>query len=163
MPVVDLIRDIDLADRRPSSYAAGSSGAGGSVLPAIVGPAPGRLTWTLAMPRGARFRARVAATGAPVRVRVGISDNRAYEALADLALQPSAPWAPIDVDLSAYAGRKLSIFYRPDRVLWHFILNADAVGGAPASIAWGDPAIVAPGRDIHEYVERKAQLARRAR
>jgi hypothetical protein len=159
MPVVDLIRDIDLADRRPLSYAAGSSGAGGNALPAIVGPAPGRLTWTLPMPRGARFRARVAALGAPVRMRVGISDNRAYEGLADASLQPAAPWTSVDVDLSAYAGWKVSLFYRPDRVQWHFVLSADAVAGAPGTIAWAEPMIVAPGRDAREYVERKARLA----
>ena len=103
------------------------------------------------------------ATASKVDQGVPEDHDRAYEALADVPLQPSVPWTPIDVDLSAYAGRKLSIFYRPDRVLWHFILNADAVGGAPGSIAWGDPEIVAPGHDVREYVERKAELSRPAR
>jgi len=153
--VVDFIRDVDLADRRPSVYAAASFTAGGTLLPAIVGPAPGRLTWTLPLPRGARFRARVAAAGAPVRVRVGISDNRSYEELGTAALEPSATWRDVDIDLSAYAGWKPSLFYRPDRVRWHVILNADAVAGVPATVAWGQPAIVAPPASVREYMERK--------
>jgi hypothetical protein len=160
--VVDLIRDVELADRRPLSYAAGSFGAGGNVLPAIVGPAPGRLTWKLPIPRDARFRARVAALGAPVRVRVGISDDRIYESLGEAALQPSAPWVPIDVDLSAYAGWKVSLFYRPDRVLWHLVLSADAVSGAPATIAWAGAEIAASPGNAREYALRKARLTRSA-
>jgi hypothetical protein len=154
MPVVDLIRDIDLADRRPSSYAASSFTAGGRLLPAIVGPAPGRLTWTLPMPRHARFHAEAAALAAPVRVRVGISDDRTYEGLGQYTLQPSAAWTAIDIDLSAYAGWKPSLFYRPDRVRWRFVLNADAISGVPASVAWGLPEITAPPEDLREYRRR---------
>jgi len=153
--VVDFIRDVDLADRRPSSYAAAISAAGGSLQPAIVGPAPGRLTWTLPMPRRARFRSQAAALVAPIHVRIGISDDRSYEELAAATLQPGGPWTPIDVDLSAYAGWKLSVFYRPDRVRWHFILNADAIAGVPATMAWAEPRIVAPRADAQEYLERR--------
>jgi hypothetical protein len=160
--VVDFIREVDRADRRPLSYAAASWGAGVSQLPAIVGPAPGRLTWTLLMPRGARFRARAAALGAPVRVRVGISDNRVYEGLSEATLTPSASWTPIDVDLSDYAGWKLSLFYRPERVEWHFILNADAVSGVPGTVAWGLPEIVASRSSALEYADRRARLIRSA-
>jgi hypothetical protein len=158
--VVDFIREVDLADRRPSSYAATSFTAGGRLLPAIVGPAPGRLTWTLPMPRRARFRAEVAAVGAPVRVRIGISDNRTYEGLGQATLDPSAPWTPIDVDLSAYAGWKPSLFYRPDRVRWHFVLSADAVAGIAGTLAWGRPEIDAAREEAREYLERRAQLTR---
>lgn len=158
--VVDFIREVDVADRRPPSYAAASAGAAGTVLPAVVGPAPGRLTWTLPMPRGARFRARAIALDAPVRVRIGISDNRVYEALGEATLTPSAPWTPIDVDLSAYAGWKVSLFYRPDRTSWRFILNADAVAGVPARVAWGRPEIVASPADAREYQDRRARITR---
>jgi hypothetical protein len=155
MAVVDFIRDVDLADRRPLSYAAAGSDAGGRLLPAIVGPVPGRLTWTLPMPHRARFRARVAAVGAPVRVRVGVSDDRIYEELDRITLNPSTPWTPVDVDLGAYAGWKLSLFYRPDRVRWHFILSADAVSDVPATVAWAGPEIVAPRTAVREYLKRE--------
>ena len=152
--VVDFIRDVDLADRRPSSYAAGSFTAGGQLLPAVVGPAPGRLTWMLPLPRHGRFRAAVAARGAPVRLRIGISDDRTYDGLGQATLQPAAPWTAIDIDLSAYAGWKPSLFYRPDRVRWRFVLSADAITGVPASVAWGRPEIVAPPGDVREYLRR---------
>src|SRR5262245_40411798 len=93
--VVDFIKDADWAERRPPSYAVGTFTAGGTLLPALVGSAPGRLTWTLPMPRGARFHALVAAASAPVRVRVGISDARVYEQLASASLAPGAQWTAI--------------------------------------------------------------------
>ena len=154
MVVVDFLRDVDLADRRPSSYAASSFTAGGRLLPAIVGPVPGRLTWTLPMPRHARFHAEAAATGAPVRVRVGISDERIYEGLGQFTLEPSAAWTAIDIDLSAYAGWKPSLFYRPDRIRWRFVLSADAISGVPGSVAWGLPRITAPREEVREYQQR---------
>lgn len=112
------------------------------------------------MPRRARFRAEVAAIDAPIRVRVGISDDRIYEGLGEATLQPSAPWTPIDVDLSAYAGWKPSLFYRPDRVRWRFVLSADAIAGVPGTVAWGSPHIDAAPADAREYLERRAQLTR---
>jgi hypothetical protein len=112
------------------------------------------------MPRHGRFRASVAAVGAPVRVRIGISDNRIYDELGEATLQPSGHWTPIDVDLSAYAGWKPSLFYRPDRVVWHFILSADAVAGAPATVAWARPEIVASPDAAREYAERRVRLTR---
>lgn len=162
MIVVDFLRAVDLADRRPSSYAASSFSAGGRLLPAIVGPAPGRLTWSMPMPHHGRFRAEAAAVGAPVRARVGISDERTYEGLGQFTLEPSAPWTAIDIDLSAYAGWKPSLFYRPDGVRWRFVLSADAIAGAPGTVAWGAPEIVAPGAALREYGERRARLTRSA-
>jgi hypothetical protein len=156
---VDFIKEFDRADRRPTSYAVASSAAGGTALPAIVGPAPGRLAWTLAMPRGAEFRSQIAAVGGPVRVRVGVSDNRIYEGLAAATVAPGVPWAPIAANLSRYAGWKASLFYRPDRVQWHFVLSADAVGG-PATVVWAVPEIVASRRDALEYAARRARLTR---
>lgn len=154
MAVVDFIRDVDLAERRPLAYDASSFTAGGRLLPAIVGPAPGRLTWLLPMPHRGRFKAEAAARGAPVRVRVGISDNRAYEGLGQFTLQPGAPWTAIDIDLSPYAGWKPSLFYRPDGIRWRFVLSADAISGMPATVAWGLPQITAPREEIKEYVQR---------
>lgn len=159
VPVVDFIKEFDRADRRPHTYAVASSAAGGIALPAIVGPAPGRLTWTLALPRAAEFRSQVAATGGPVRVRVGVSDNRIYEGLAAATVAPGAPWAPVAADLSRYAGWKASLFYRPDEVQWHFVLSADVVADA-ATVVWGAPEIVASRPNVLEYAARRARLTR---
>jgi hypothetical protein len=135
--------------------------AGGVWLPAISGPAPGRLTWTLPMPRGGLFRARVAAVGAPVHVRIGVSDDRIYERLAEAAVQPGGAWMPVIADLSAYAGWKFSLFYRPEGREWRLVLSADALAGA-AGVAWGTPEIVTSKRNALEYAARRARLARRA-
>ena len=131
----------------------------GTALPAIAGPAPGRLTWALPLPRGGTFRAQVTASGARVRVRVGVSDARIYEQLADQIVAPGAGWAPVTADLSAYAGFKISLFYRPDTTQWRVNLSADAIEG-PARVAWGRPEIVTSTENAREYVDRRAQLSK---
>jgi len=158
--VVDFIKEATWAERRPPTYSVENSTAGGTTLAAIAGPVPGRLTWTLPMPRGARFRARVAAMDAPVGIRIGISDERVYERLFDTTITPGADWTAIDVDLGEYAGWKLSLFYRPDAVRWRLVLSADAIGGVPARIAWGTPEIVAGRTDVLEYNARRVRLTR---
>jgi hypothetical protein len=160
--VVDLLKEFDRADRRPAgAFVVAERGAAGLVLPAIAGPAPGRLTWTLPLPRHGTFRTRVAASAAAIRVRIGISDARIYEQLAQVDVAPDTRWTDISVDLSAYAGWKLSLFYRPERQAWRLNLSADAVAGTPANVAWGVPEIVAPGgADAIEYARRRARITR---
>jgi hypothetical protein len=157
---VDFIEEFERADARPpGTYTIGEHVAGGTALPAIAGPAPGRLTWVLPLPRGATFRARVAASGASVRVRVGVSDDRIYEQLADRIVTPGDAWAPLAADLSAYAGFKISLFYRPDGVRWRVNLSADAIEGA-ATVEWGRPEVVTSTTNAREYVRRRARLTR---
>ena len=160
--VVDLIKEFDRADGRPAgAYTIADYSAAGSALPAITGPAPGRLTWKLPLPRHGTFRARIAAASAPARVRIGISDDRVYESLAELDVAPGAGWSTILLDLSDYAGWKWSLFYRPERQVWRLNLSADAPAGVPATIAWGLPQIVAPaGDDALEYQKRRARPTR---
>jgi hypothetical protein len=162
VPVVDLIKEFERADGRPAgAYVVADRLVAGTALPALVGPAPGRLTWTLALPRHGAFRARLAAAAAPLRVRIGVSDARIYEQLAELEVQPGTGWSVIDADLSAYAGWKFSLFYRPERRAWRLNLSADALSGVPATVAWGQPQIFAPGgADALEYANRKAQPIR---
>jgi hypothetical protein len=160
VPVVDFIKEAHRAEQLPSAYTVTAWNAAGTVRPALAGPSPGRLIWTLPMPRGAHFQAYVAAARAPVRVRVGISDARIYEALGEATLAAGAPWTPLDLDLSAYAGWKVSVFYRPDRVLWRLVLSADAMAGAPGTVAWGSPQIVASTPHALEFQKRRARLTR---
>jgi hypothetical protein len=157
---VDFIKEFERGDARPpGAYTIGERTAGGTTLPAITGPAPGRLTWVLPLPRGGTFRARVAASGARVRVRVGVSDDRIYEQLADQIVEPGAAWAPLAADLSAYAGFKISLFYRPDGMHWRVNLSADAIEGA-ATLAWGRPEVVTSTTQAREYTQRRARLSK---
>jgi hypothetical protein len=162
IPVVDLIKEYEHADRRPAGgYAIGDHVVAGAAIPAILGPAPGRLTWVMPLPRHGMFRARIAASAAPVRIRVGISDARIYEQLTEIDVAPDKAWSDVSVDLSAYAGWKFSLFYRPERRAWRLNLSADAVTGIPAKVAWGRPEIVAfSNADAAEYAKRRLQITR---
>src|SRR4051812_8679353 len=73
IPVVDLIKEFDRAEKRPAAeYSIANHLAAGTRRPAIVAPAPGRITWSLPLPRRGLMRtALVATTPAPVRVRIG--------------------------------------------------------------------------------------------
>jgi len=158
VPVVDFIKEFDHADQRPpDAYAVASHLSAGSSLPAIVGPAPGRLAWELPLPRDGVFRARVAVAGARVRIRIGVSDARIYEQLAEQTVAPEGGWALLTASLSAYAGRKISLFYRPDGVRWRVNLSADAIEGA-STVAWGRPEILTSSRNVAEYLKRRARM-----
>jgi hypothetical protein len=158
VPVVDFIKEFDRADKRPpDAYTVASRVSAGAELPAIVGPAPGRLAWQLALPRGGLFRARVAVAGARVRVRIGVSDARIYEQLAERLITPDEGWSVLTANLAAYAGRKISLFYRPDGMLWRVNLSADAIEGA-ATVAWGRPEILTSTPNVGEYLKRRARI-----
>ena len=92
--------------------------------PAIRTIAPSRLVFVLPVPRRSTFTARVAIDGGmngmspqPLRFRVGVSDDRIYEQLAEVLLTPGIHTGCTDVraSLSAYAGWQWSLFYRPER------------------------------------------------
>ena len=117
--------------------------------------APSRITWILRLPHDARFEATIAALGdAPVGFRVGVADERTYEQLAHVALSERDGARALDVDLSAYAGRKWSLFYHPDRIDWRLILSADATGGAPGVGLWGAPRVMTTRAGEVEYRQR---------
>ena len=127
--------------------------------PSIVMPVPARAIWSLPLPRRGVFRAFVSldAAGhpsAPVRFRVGVSDDRVYEGLAACELQGEPGWTELRADLSAFAGFKWSLFYRPDRVTWRVVLSTDAIGPAPARAVWGSPELLTDTRAAKEYARR---------
>lgn len=95
-----------------------------------------------------------------MRVRIGVSDARIYEELAAATVTESSGWSTITADLSAYAGWKFSLFYRPDRQIWRVNLSADAIGGVPGRVAWGVPEIVTGTGDALEYAERRLRVTR---
>ena len=158
VPVVDFVKEFDRAERRPvDGYRLTSESVAAVVRPSIEGPAPGRLIWALPIPHHGTFRSFVASSGgAPVRFRVGVSDDRIYEQLAEVTVAAgSRGWTALEADLSPYAGWKWSLFYRPDRVVWRLILSADAVAGVAERIVWGSPHITTDPSSAREYAERR--------
>ena len=165
--VVNLLREVDRADKRPpTGFEITTREIGGTARPSIVVPVPSRLTIPLPLPRRGTLRAFVSLEQtprgtpvAPIRLRVGISDDRIYEQLTDIVLSPQAHgWTAIQSDLSAYAGWKWSLFYHPDRILWHIVLAADAIGGVPARAVWGSPEIVSDTESAKEYAVRRRRF-----
>ena len=165
------MRELRAAETRPSpaSFEIADVLVSNQSQPAIRTIAPSRLIFTLSVPRRSTFVARVAvpsgiegASPQPVRFRVGVSDERLYEPLADVLVSPETPagWTDVRADLSAYAGWQWSVFYRPERRRWRLVLSADAVSGTRTWAAWGVPAIVGDRSAAREYVERSAKLGR---
>lgn len=159
---VDFIKDFDQAEKRPAAgFSIADYVASGTAHPAILAVAPSRLTWAILIPRHGTIRAFVAAAGAsPVRIRIGVSDARIYEELVSTTVTDGSGWSTITADLSAYAGWKFSLFYRPDGQTWRVNLSADAIGGAPGTVAWGVPEIVTRTADALEYAHRRRRLTR---
>jgi hypothetical protein len=145
--------------RPGGSYVVTDHRAGATSRPAIAGPAPGRVIWQQPLPRRGVFRAALAIdSAAAVRFRVGVSDDRTYEQLAAATVAARDGWTDLTVDLSAYAGWKWSLFYRPDRIRWRVVLSADAVSGVPGRAVWGAPSIVTDADSAREYLARRARL-----
>lgn len=159
---VDIIRELDYAEKRPpAGFTITTWEADGVTRPALAAVVPSRLTLALPLPRRAALQAHVASadSSAPVRLRVGISDDRVYEGLAQLILPPGPRrWTGLRVDLSAYAGWKWSLFYRPDRTTWHLVLATDAVEGGAGTVLWGAPEIVTDQGSAREYAIRRQEL-----
>lgn len=161
---MDLTRAFPGTERRPTAgFDLVIHVADGLARPSIVMPVPARATWSLPLPRRARFLAFVAVdpAGGPataVRFRLGVSDNRVYEGLAERTLTVERGWTELSADLSAYAGFKWSLFYRPDRIVWRIVLSTNAVGHAPARAIWGSPEILTDVSSAREYNVRRRQV-----
>ncbi len=154
---IELARTLDGAELQPSAAAFSRTVVvlAGRDSVAIVAPAASRVTWPLRLPPRAGFSGQVAAIractddAATVRFSLGISDDRTYEELWRAVVPASdstAPrWTPISVDLGDYGGRKLSLFYQPDRITWRLIANARpaAPSACVAQVLWGAPRIEA--------------------
>lgn len=107
------------------------AGPAGDVRPAIVLPAPSRVTWEVRMPVETVFDAAVWIVpegAAGVLFRVGLADDRAYQDVLKRTVVShgdGGAWQPVRVDLAAYSGWKWSLFYRPGKRTWRLIVNAD--------------------------------------
>ena len=169
--IVNLLHDFRAAETRPSrtAFELTDVSVAGQSEPAIRTIAPSRLIFVLPIPRRSTFAVRVAIDGGidgappqPLRFRVGVSDDRIFEPLADVLLTPGvqAGWTDLGVDLSAYAGWQWSLFYRPEARRWRLVLSTDAVSGVRGRGAWGAPGIDGDRAAAREHVERTARMAR---
>ena len=149
---IDLIREFARADHRGAADAmrVDVASANGDARTAVIIRATARVAWRLQFPNRIRLRTAVAlvpdaagALGPGVNARVGISDGRLYETLRQVKLEAGGgtppAWMPIDIDLAGYSGRQWSVFYRPSRITWDFILAADGAPGG--TIAWAQPVV----------------------
>lgn len=165
--VVDLVRELDRADKRPADgFVQVESRIGDAAHAAIAAAVPSRLTLPLPLPRHGVLHTFVALAESPagtpaatVRLRAGVSDARIYENLAELTLTSGTrTWQELRVDLSAYAGWKWSLFYRPEEVTWRVVLAADATDSVPATVLWGAPGISTDTVSAREYVARRQRM-----
>ena len=157
VPVIDLLGELDRAEKRPpQGFALTSHAAGDRVHAAVVAPVPSRLTIPLRLPVRAALQTAVALESpdpsAAVRFRVGVSDDRIYEGLGEIVVKgDQRGWVDLRADLSRYAGFKWSLFYRPDRMVWRLVLATDAVAHVPARAVWGAPEVIADDASAREY------------
>ena len=134
MLAADLINEFPRAECRPANACEAVRGPGG---PAIRATSPSRLTWVLRLPRDGHLETAVQTVSeARVRFRIGISDERTYEQLGAIELGRTDGTRPFVIDLSAYAGRKWSVFYHPDRIAWRLTLSEDAINGIAGAGLW---------------------------
>jgi len=65
----------------------------------------------------------------------------------------------VTADLSPFAGRKLSIFYRPDRIRWQVIIGTHILSGSPGIVYLGEPVIDTDRDGVREYMKRRTTRA----
>ncbi len=147
---VDLIETLPSAERRAAlpvdtAIRVDIVGPAGDIRPSIVTQAPARVIWSTRLPSRARLETAVvlADDGHGATARIGISDDRRYEALVTIPLDSAASqpraWHTVTIDLGAYSSWQWSLFYRPWERTWRLIFSADAMPGG--TIAWARPVV----------------------
>lgn len=154
---VDLLETLPSAERRArppvdTAIRVDLVGPSGDLRPAIVTSTPARVTWSTRLPSRARLETAIlladdgrGARSASATARIGISDDRRYEQLANIPLDGAAQtrvWQTVTVDLGAYSGWQWSLFYRPWERTWRLIFSADGEPGG--HLAWARP-LIRPG------------------
>lgn len=167
---MDLLAGFRSAETRPAgaTFELAEHTLGGTTHPCLVARATSRVTWTVTpMPRRGRLRAGLGVAGdggaSRVNFRVGISDGRTYETLAERIVgsaDAAAGWQPLEVDLSKYAGPQWRLFYRPDTHRWELILATSAIEGAPPAVYWAAPGIDTDRAAARRYHEARSSTPR---
>jgi hypothetical protein len=159
---IDLLKQFGNAETRPVSgrFDVEERACGGRSQPSLAVPPTSRVTWPLRLPDRAVFTTHIAVdglAGASAIFRVGISDNRVYEPLAEHTISAEdcdRGWAPIEVDLGRYSGWKFSIFYQPGRREWRLVLGVTAATGAAERAYWALPGIDTDARAAQRLYRR---------
>lgn len=149
------------AERRsasPTAFAREDIVIGDTRRRVIFAHPPSRLTYELRLPARARLVTAIALKpdawshpGDGVVFRVGIADERRYDALFARHVNPFAVpgdrrWIPVAIDLRAYSGWQWSLFYRPWERTWRLVFSTDPGPPGTGNLAWdwavwADPSI----------------------
>jgi hypothetical protein len=162
---VDLLFYLKDAERRPDGgrFEIREHTFAGVSRASLIVPAGSRLTWKLYVPHRARLLVYAGVPpgdgAATAVVRLGISDGRRYETLHEQSVPSDAGWVRVAADLSFYAGRKLSLFYRPDATRWQIVIGTHVTRGAPPHVVLGEPGIETDTDSAREYRLRLIEAA----
>jgi hypothetical protein len=166
---VDLIFHFKDAHRRPlgGTFEIREHTFAGRSRASLIVPGGSRIGWKLFVPHRARLvvYAGVPDTTGPAvaAFRLGISDGRKYETLTEQHVstaETAGGWVPVSADLSPFAGRKFSLFYRPDAQKWEIIVGTHVVSGSPGFVVLGEPGIETDTDAAREYRQRLIDVAR---
>ena len=160
---VDLIKLAPRAERRPAGgdFPVVEYTCGGTTIAGQAVPIPSRVIFTMHFPTEAHLITAAAVDGAvdaAAEFRIGVSDRRTYETLFASRVAAGAcrdGWTDITVDLSLYAGRQWSLFYRPDERTWELIFGVAVPEGAATRAIWGMPRIESDSRSAKAWRERR--------
>jgi anti-sigma factor RsiW len=170
IPAVDLIFHFKDAERRPErgAFEIREHTFGERSRASLFVPSGSRVTWKLFLPHRGRLQVHAGvpdANGPAVAaVRLGISDDRRYDTLIEqrvTSAETANGWVTVSADLSPYAGRKFSLFYRPDSRKWHVIIGTHVIEGSPEFLVLGEPSIEADIESAREYRQRLIDAAQR--
>lgn len=157
--VMDFVKLFERAEVRPErlTFNIAQHTLGGVTRVAIAAPVPSRAIWVTRLPERASLSVFAGVPASPAgcsaRFRFGVSDDRIYEALASDTPRAGV-WSELRVDLSRYAGRKFSIFFRPGHVSWRLVLSADQLAGDSCTALWGEPGIDADIDAARQFLAR---------
>jgi hypothetical protein len=146
--VIDFVARFGQAEKRPEGapFEAAQHTLAGRSRATLVVPASSRVIWTTLLPRRATLRVQAglppSASGS-VRFRIGVSDDRVYDKLAEQIVAADAGWVALEADLRWYAGRQWSLFHRPEGRQWRVVFSTDHVAGAVSHVFWGEPVVEA--------------------
>jgi hypothetical protein len=164
--VIDLLESAGAAEKRPAAakFHVEEHTFGGERRASLVTPPDSRVIWELPLPAHATLNTAVALTGSAetdaATFRIAVSDHRVYEALTvrtATAGERVRGWIPMAANLSRYAGRQLSLFYRPDGRQWRVILTVSRAGGTPENAFWATPGIDADTTSAKRFLSRRTR------
>jgi len=144
MDFVAMLNQASLRRPAPEVFAARPVTVGGDTRAGIAVAQASRVAWDITVPAGAWVEAHLALEesawnqpGDGVMFRIGVSVDGRYDELLTQAVNPSGVatdrrWVPVQVDLTPYAGRQVSL-----------ILNTGSLDTTDFDLAvWGDLRLV---------------------